>query len=102
MKKWYGDYLSDISSTMMTCRIKARALAESQHLMIDPSQLENLPEYPHMRGGFGTVRVVKFNDSLVAVKDLNISGNRDDRIRFTMVGRVSRCVASRSVFEPSL
>ena len=71
----------------MPSRIKARALAESQHLIINPNQLENLPEYLQMRGGFGTVKVVRFNGSLMALKDLHIDGDQDDRIRFTIVSR---------------
>ena len=72
---------------MMTSRIKARILAESQHLMIDPDQLENLPGYPRMRGGFGTVKVVRFNGNLMALKNLHIDGNDDERIRFAIVRR---------------
>ena len=70
---------------MLTHWSKARALAESQHLVIDPSSLEDLPEYPRMIGGFGTVRVAKLNDSLMAVKEIRITGNRDDRTRFAIV-----------------
>ena len=71
--------------------------------MIDPDRLENLPEYPRMRGGFGTVKVVKFDGSLMALKDLHIDGDQDDRIRFTIVSRhIQPRRSSQAVFGPSL
>ena len=71
----------------MTFRIQARILAESQHLMINPDQLQHLPKYRQMRGGFGTVQVVRFNGNLMALKNLHIDGNDDERIRFATVCR---------------
>ena len=53
--------------------------------MIDPGSLEDLPEYPRMSGAFGTLRVTKLNGDLLAVKELRISGDQDDRSRFAMV-----------------
>jgi len=60
-------------------------LAESEHLRIDPHQLQDLPEYDVMNGGFGTVRVAKLDDQIVAVKELRISGTRIDRGHIAMV-----------------
>ena len=71
----------------MTPGIKTQALAESQHLMINPSRLEDLSEYPRMIGGFGTVRVAKLDNKLVvAVKEL-CPGANQDRARFAIVRR---------------
>ena len=67
---------------------KARALIESEHLMIDPSRLEDLLGYPRMVGGFGTVRVAKLDATRVmAVKEMRIGGADDDRVRFAIVRR---------------
>ena len=63
---------------------KAQALAESQQLIIDPRRLEYL-NYPRMVGGFGTVRLAKIDQNLVAVKDIRIAGADDDRARFALV-----------------
>jgi hypothetical protein len=80
---------------------KARALAESQHLMFDPNQLEELPKYPRIRGGFGTIKVVKFKGSLMALKDLHIDGDQDDQMRFTIVSRhIRRPKSSQAVLGP--
>ena len=38
-----------------------------------------------MVGGFGTVRVAKVDETLVAVKDIRIAGADDDRARFAIV-----------------
>ena len=68
---------------------KARALAESQHLTIDPTRLEDLIEYPRMIGGFGTVRVAKLDGIfVVAIKEIRISGAGDDRARFAIVSHI--------------
>ena len=72
------------SCLLNPCR-KAHALAESRHLVVDPSRLEDVENYPLMIGGFGTVRVAKLDDKLVAVKEIRITGARADRARFSMV-----------------
>ena len=38
-----------------------------------------------MVGGFGTVRVAKLDDRLVAVKELRVSGDPSNRSRFAVV-----------------
>ncbi len=38
-----------------------------------------------MVGGFGTVRVAKLNENIIAVKEIRITGDRDDRTRFAIV-----------------
>ena len=54
--------------------------------MIDPSRLERVPEYAPVVGGFGIVRVAKFDKSLlVAVKEIRLIGTDDDRARFAIV-----------------
>ena len=56
--------------------------------MIDPSRLERVLGYNRMVGGFGTVRVAKLDNSLVvAVKEMRIGGDDDDRARFAIVRR---------------
>ena len=75
-------------SMALMLRGKTRALAESQHLIIDPSRLEDLPEYPRMIGGFGTIRVARLDNKLVvAVKGIRINGANQDRARFAIVCR---------------
>ena len=40
-----------------------------------------------MIGGFGTVRVAKLHENIMAVKEIRITGDRDDRTRFAIVRR---------------
>jgi hypothetical protein len=53
--------------------------------MIDPRRLKYINGYPRMVGGFGTVRVAKMGATLVAIKDIRITGANDDRARFAIV-----------------
>ena len=40
-----------------------------------------------MIGGFGTIRVAKLNENIMAVKEIRITGDHDDRTRFAIVRR---------------
>jgi hypothetical protein len=67
-------------------RRKTRALAGSQHPMINPSRPKCVSEYPRMNAGFGTARVAKFDDmQMVAVKEMRLSGDDDDQAQFVIV-----------------
>ena len=82
----YNFEKTSLCQRWLTLRRKIRALAESQHLMIDPGRLKRVPGYPRMNGGFSTVRVAKLDDSLlVAVKEIRISCTDDDQARFAIV-----------------
>ncbi len=73
------------SPTVFLTSRQILALAQSRHLLVKPSQLEDVEGYSTMIGGFGTVRVARMNNQLVAVKEIRVTGAPADRARFSMV-----------------
>jgi hypothetical protein len=84
LNKWYANIRFHRSPVFLTLR-QIRALAQSRHLLVKPCQLEDVEGYSIMIGGFGTVRVARMNNQLVAVKEIRVTGAPTDRARFSMV-----------------